>query len=322
MSDPFKNSMTKKFPECFDVDAFAVCFGIDSDQMPDDCRELIDQSDFRYRILNGDERDQTLLTVLKRVDQQKVAVAGKKRIGDWVKGWNENLQSFLESGNEEDLTPKYIRPGLPLRFQGKFIQSADANFESNWYRIYRHWLITTLLQGFDTIFEFGCGSGHNLPALARLTDARHIVGLDWAPPSVNIANRLRKSTGLNIQGRLFNFFEPDFDLVVPANSAFLTIGALEQTGNQFGAFLDFILNKKPNLCVNVEPIVELLDKNNLVDYTSFRCEEARNFLRGYVDAIRTLERQGNATILKLVRSHFGSLMFESFCQVIWRPSGP
>ena len=110
--------------------------------------------------------------------------------------------------------------------------------------------------------------------------------------------------------------------MVPANSAFLTIGALEQTGNQFGAFLDFILNKKPNLCVNVEPIVELLDKNNLVDYTSFRCEEARNFLRGYVDAIRTLERQGNATILKLVRAHFGSQMFESFCQVIWRPSGP
>ena len=313
--------MTNSFPENFDVNAFAVCFGIEPDQMPKDCRALISQSDFRYRVLEGDERDQTLLTVLKRVDEQNVAVAGEKRIGDWERGWGENLQSFLDSGKEEDLTPKYIRPGLPLRFQGKFIQSADTNFEFNWYNIYRHWLATNILQGFDTIFEFGCGSGHNLPALARLTDAKRIVGLDWAAPSVDIANRLGETTGLNIEGHLFNFFEPDYDIEVPPNSIFLTIGALEQTGDRYESFLKFIIKKKPALCVNVEPIVEFLDQDNMVDYSAYRCEVARNFLSGYVEAIETLEQKGQAQIQNIVRSHFGSLMIEAFCQVIWWPSG-
>ena len=199
--------MTKSFPERFDVDAFAVCFGINPDQVPEDCRALIAKSDFRYRVLNGNERDQTVLRVLKRVDKRKVPVASKKRIIDWEKGWDENFQLFVASGNEEDLTPKYIRAGLPLRFKGEFIHSADANFEFNWYKVYRHWLTTTWLQGFDTIFEFGCGSGHNLPALARLTGARQIIGLDWASSSVDIANRLGETTDLNIKGQLFDFFE-------------------------------------------------------------------------------------------------------------------
>ena len=76
------------------------------------------------------------------------------------------------------------------------------------------------------------------------------------------------------------------------------------------------------MCVHVEPIIEFLNQDNLVDYTAYRCSIARNFLNGYIDAIKTLERQGFAEIIKLVRSHFGSLMLESYCQVIWRPSRP
>ena len=127
---------------------------------------------------------------------------------------------------------------------------------------------------------------------------------------------------MNIQGLFFNFFKPNFDLEVPANSVFLTAGALEQTGDQYNAFLEFVIMKKPALCVNVEPIVEFLDQDNLVDYTAYRCGVARNFLSGYIDAIKALEQQGHAEILNLVRSHFGSLMLESYCQVIWRPSKP
>ena len=84
--------MTKTYPKIFDINAFAICFGIDADQMPDDCRALINQSDFRYRVLEGKERDQIVLTVLKRVDRQQVPVSGENRLGDWEKGWGENLQ--------------------------------------------------------------------------------------------------------------------------------------------------------------------------------------------------------------------------------------
>ena len=130
--------MNNSYPLDFGLEAFSVCFGIEPDQIPEDCRTLIEQSDFRYRLLEPAERDETVLKVLRRVDENQVAVAGEKRLEDWERGWGENRNSYLESGKEEDLIPKYIRPGLPLRFKGEFIQSADENFEFNWYSIYRH----------------------------------------------------------------------------------------------------------------------------------------------------------------------------------------
>ena len=314
--------MTDTFPKNFSIKEFANCFGIDPNELPSECHKLINQFNFRYRVLKEKERDQTLLKIFKRVDQKDVNVAGEQRLNDWDKGWNENLQALINNGVEQSLIPKYIRAGLPLRYNGEFIQSADINFEYNWYTVYRQWLATQVLQGFNSIFEFGSGSGHNLPYFARLTDAQQIIGLDWTSASVKIANHLGTTTGLNIMGRPFNFFDPDYNLDVPENSAFITIWALEQTGENYEAFLEFILTKKPALCVNIEPIVEFLDQDNIVDYSAHRCEKARSFLSGYLEALKYLEKEGKADILKIVNPRFGSLMVESYCQIIWRPKRP
>jgi len=311
--------MNKTFPKTFNTKEFSECFGIGPHELPNECDKLIKQFNFCYRILNGKERDHTLLEVFKRIDQKKVNVAGKSRLNDWNKGWNENLQALEHNGKETSLIPKYIRTGLPLRYQGEFIETADVRFEYNWYSVYRQWIATQLLQGFDTIFEFGSGSGHNLPYFARLTDARQIIGLDWSPASVKIATHLGRKTGFNITGRSFDFFDPDYTLDVPENSVFITVWALEQTGENYHAFLDFILDKKPAFCINIEPIVEHLDLNNIVDYSAYRCEKARNFLSGYYATLKCLEDEGKIEIINMVNPHFGSLMVESYCQIVWRP---
>ena len=311
--------MNNTFPKNLGLKEFADCFGIVPKELPDDCQKLIRQFDFRYRVLKGKERDKILLDVIKRIDQKDFKIAGEHRIKDWNKGWNENLQSLMSNGAEKSLIPKYIRAGDPLRFKGEFIQTADMNFEYNWYTIYRQWIATQLLRGFDSIFEFGSGSGHNLPFFARLTDANQVIGLDWASASVKIATHLRKITGLNIFGRQFNFFNPDYQLEVPENSVFVTVWSLEQTGNDYTSFLRFILKKKPALCVNIEPITEFLDCENVVDYSAYRCQKARNFLSGYLGTLKSLEKDGKVKILNITNPRFGSLMVESYCQIIWHP---
>lgn len=311
--------MHNAFPKNLGLKEFSECFGVVPKKLPDDCKKLIREFDFRYRVLRGKERDKILLDVLKRIDQKNVKVAGQHRIKDWDKGWNENLQSFLRDGGEKSLLPKYIRPGYPLRFRGEFIKSADINFEYNWYTVYRQWIAIQLLRGFDSIFEFGSGSGHNLSYFSRLTDANKVIGLDWASASIKIANHLGKITGLNISGRQFDFFNPDYQLEVPENSVFITVWALEQTGSDYKPFLRFILDKKPALCINIEPITEFLDCKNIVEYSAYRCQKARNFLSGYVETLKSLEKDGKVKILNIINPRFGSLMVESYCQITWLP---
>ena len=57
---------------------FARLFGTAVNDIPDDCQKLIAQHNFRYRKLDGGERDQDLLDVLGRVDSNQFSVTGKK----------------------------------------------------------------------------------------------------------------------------------------------------------------------------------------------------------------------------------------------------
>ena len=105
--------VTNIFPKNFSVEEFSKCFGIDPHEMPTECHKLINQFDFRYKVMSNKQRDQTLLKVFKRVDQKNVNVAGKQRLDDWNKGWNENFQALEHNHAETSLIPKYILAGLP-----------------------------------------------------------------------------------------------------------------------------------------------------------------------------------------------------------------
>jgi hypothetical protein len=132
--------------------------------------------------------------------------------------------------------------------------------------------------------------------------------------------------GFNVEGRLFDFFAPermleplkDNQVALPPNSAVLTIGALEQTGLQWGPFLTWLLKQNPALCVHIEPVLEWYG-DGLIDYTAIRAHKARNFWRGFPKALEFLKEQGRIEIIKQKRSYFGSLVLEGYSQIIWRP---
>lgn len=298
---------------------FARLFGTTIDDIPDGCQELIAKMDFRYKTLTGAERDQIILRVLKTIDSDSLSVVGGGRKSVWEKGWAENYQNFLEKDYDiNELVPKYYRPGQILRLYRDYITTYAPNFEFNFFKVFRLWLFKKYFKDAKSIYEFGCGPGHNLIALAEFFPARKIHGLDWSVSSRDLVNKIADVHKYNLTGHLFDMFSPDNTLEITRNSAILTIGALEQLGCDYELFLQFLLKKSPKLCLNVEPLCELYDGNYLLDYLAIKYMQKRKYLMNYLDRLKQLENDGKIEILTTHRMLFGSLYYEGWSFVLWK----
>ena len=208
---------------------------------------------------------------------------------------------------------------MPVRLDREYVIPSDPEFEFRWYTIFRDWLFHNYLRDFRTVYEFGCGSGHNVACLAKTYPGKTVWGLDWAKPSVAIVEKVRSIYGWDVHGQEFDFFNPCADFHLAPDSALLTIGALEQTGTNFEAFLQYVLAESPSLCVHVEPIVEWFDPANLLDYLAIRFLQVRKYMSGFPQRLAQLQREGRIEVLRCHRSFVGSLFVEGYCQLVWRP---
>jgi SAM-dependent methyltransferase len=306
-----------------DEAGFARLLGTTADDIETQCGPLLRGYDFRYRILRDDALKDTVLKVIKTMDESPLSVSGRNRHQDWEKGWGENLQEFQKSkGDLDALVPKYMHKFPMKRLFADYIEPLDRDFEINFYKVYRHYLFKTYLAGYDPVFEFGCGTGYNLAIMARLFPEKSFWGLDWSENAVSIVDALAFSLGLErLRGRLFDYFSPDDSLEIPGNAAVITLNSLEQMGDDYGNFLDFLLRKSPPLCINSEPFVEMYDESDLLDYLAARYHRRRNYLRGYLPALKRLEADGIIEILKEQRVRLGNLFHDGYSLVIWRVAG-
>ncbi|MBI4333163.1 MAG: hypothetical protein HY673_18000 [Chloroflexi bacterium] len=302
------------------LEDFARCFGTTVEEIPNDCREYIARADFRYQRLAGEERDRTILGVLKKIESDTQIIGAPERWAAWERGWQENLRDFSDGGYDlSKLVPKFIRSGQAIRLDGDYVMPLSADFELDCYSVYRLWLFRKYLSGFDSIYEFGCGTGFNLALLAQLFPGKRLYGLDFVPSSVNLVNKLREVYHWNISGHLFDMLHPDESFKVDDNSAICTIGAVEQLASKFEPFLQFLLKRSPSLCLHVEPTIELYDENNLVDYLAMKFHRKRGYTENFLSRLRELEAENRVEILKVKRPFFGSLYMEGYPHIVWRP---
>lgn len=302
---------------------FAKLFGTSVDALPAACLDLIRTYDFRYQRFSGRIEEQLLLDVLTAIDSGTFSTAGPEGKGRWDRGWAENLERLQATGGDlAALVPDYIRPLQAVRFDGQYVMPRDPQFELHWYEVFQAWLFETYFKDADTIYEFGCGSGINLAALAQMYPKKRYIGLDWAPASKGIVDALGARYGWTMEGRVFDFFHPDEGLEIERGALVFTLGALEQTGRRWRAFLDYLLRFEPSLCVNIEPVVEWYTDDTLVDYAAKQFHTTRRYWEGFPAYLHELEQTGRATILKQKRSRFGSLYIEGYSQIIWRPIPP
>jgi cyclopropane fatty-acyl-phospholipid synthase-like methyltransferase len=171
----------------------------------------------------------------------------------------------------------------------------------------------------QTIYEFGCGSGFNLVALAQLYPNKVLHGLDFVSSSVEIVNKLAQLYGWNMAGHLFDMRSPDENLEIAGNSAVVTIGTIEQLAGDFEPFLQFLLRRSPALCIHIEPTIELYDEDNLLDYLAAKFHRKRGYTEGFLPRLQQLADRGQIEIVKIKRLFFGSLLMEGYNVLIWRP---
>lgn len=302
------------------IEDFAMSFGSSPEEFSDSCRKMIEETDFSYRTLEGKDRDLIILDVIKKIETDQQIIGASDRQGVWEKGWEENLNDFIESDyNLSKLVPRFIRPNRTVRLNQDYIEPVNADFELAYLSLFRRWLFENYLSEYDSVYEFGCGTGFNLVELTRLYPEKTLYGMDFVSSSVNLVNRLGEVYGWPIRGYLFDMISPDIRLELDENSAIFTIGAVEQLASRFDAFLEYLLAASPRLCIHVEPTIELYDEHNLVDYLAMKFHKKRGYTENYLTRLRELEGRGLIDILKVKRLYFGSLYMEGYSCLIWKP---
>lgn len=271
-----------------------------------------------YR-LTKEERDATILRVVQRINDPVLTRAGKESKRRWEKGWGEILTKFIRSKyNLDMLVPQYIHDDV-IRYRGDYAIPAVKDFELKWYNQFRKELFNKYLNTTAPVYEFGCGTGYNLVALAKMDLDRDLHGLDWVEASKDILDRVRLEHRYNVHGHVFDMFNPDPAFKIPKGAAMLAIGALEQLGADFEPFLKYVLKQKPSIFVHVDSFIEMYDKT-LFDQLAVMFDLKRNYLRGYLTRLRQLRDQGVIEILEERKSPFGSLYHDGYSVVVWRPA--
>lgn len=306
--------------DILDAADFARLFGATTSAIRAAAGELIDAVDLGFRRIEGAERDKLILQILKRIHASDLKNAGSCRKDDWESGWRENLREFVESGYDlRLLIPKYYKQNVPIRLLGEYVLPAQADFVYRYTEIFRAWLFREYLGPSTSVYEFGCGTGHNLFQLATLWPDKLLFGFDWARSSQDILKTVAQHFGFNLKCGSFDFFAPQEDIRFESGSAVFTLGALEQIGSAHQPYLDFLLGRKPQLCIDVAGIHELYDPDNLVDYLALLYHTRRNYLRDYLTRLRALETSGRIEIVKIHRQRFGNLFDDPYSYIVWRP---
>jgi hypothetical protein len=281
--------------------------------------EMLRDAMLRYAKIDAAGQAALETETMQRIDEG-FTVVGEHRQGIWRDAWQEQLERFEASGFDlKALNPKFVDGSTILRWQGEYVLSLGNQFELRMMEILRDVLFRTYFSDVDSFFEFGSGSAFNVAAYAKLFPQVPACALDWAPAAVRIAELLRERLGMKVRGERFDFFAPSKDLVLGSRAGVFTMCALEQTGDRFGAFLDYLLEQGPRRVVHVEPTVELYDPASSHDRLAIEYHTRRKYLTGLLPALKKLAAEERINLIYSRRLRFGSRFHECFSVHVWEP---
>ena len=287
-------------------------------KIDDTLKKQIEDLDLKYRDLTQEERDSYILHNINILTND-IVVSGKHRINEWESGWEENLNLFKSSKNINDLIPKYHGKNRIVKWMGDVVMPLTENFDYKIHICFVDAIVRHYLNDVTNIFELGCGPAYHLVRLNQYNKKINLYGTDWATSSQKIINSINEILDLNITPINLDFFNPNYEIEIPENTGVYTVASLEQIGEEYKKIVDFIIDKKIKICVHMEPIGEILDDDKLIDYLSIKYFEKRNYLKGYLTYLETLESQGKIEIINKQRIYSGSYFVEGHSLIVWRP---
>ena len=304
--------MKTKFIEIRD---FEKAFG---EKASDFVRSKILSYNFSYENLSSTEKDKLVLSILKKL-KNGLECSGEHRLNAWNNGWGENRDQLKKDLSFESLIPKYFGKLPYVRWKQNFVKPASENFEYNMVQVLQYWLFEKFLSSVGTIYEFGCGTSHNLFRANQTNPKAEIWGLDWATSSQETINFINENLNLHFNSHKFDFFNIDQNFNLNENSGVYTFAALEQVGANHRNFINYLIEQKPSVCLHVEPIAEMIDDENLNDYLSVQYFKARGYLSSFYDYLSDLESKDKIEILMSKPSFIGSQYINGYSIVAWRP---
>ena len=283
-----------------------------------DCKKLIESFNLTYRELTKEERDSVILNIINVVNND-IEYAGKHRLEKWEKGWYENFELLKQTKDINSLIPKYFNKHNIARWKGDFIKCETEYFDYKLHII----LVDAILHKFvgtnySSLYEFGCGPAYHLLRFGKFNPEVNLIGLDWATASQDIIKEIN-DLGINnkITSYNFDYFKPDYNINIAPNSAIFTCASLEQIGENYKEFVDYILAKQPDLCIHFEPEAKMLNEDSLVDKLSILYFNKRKYLKGYLSYLESLQAEGKIEI-HTQRLYGGSYFIEGYPAIIWK----
>ncbi|MEK7377149.1 MAG: class I SAM-dependent methyltransferase [Candidatus Margulisiibacteriota bacterium] len=284
-----------------------------NDKLPRNIRSQIKKYGLKYREVTAKERDESIKRIVDALLDKGLAYSGQHRKKQWEKGWGQNL-------TEGSVIPHYFGKYPFIRVNQRFIRPVSRNFEYNMIGVVLDWVFDRYMKGTKNIYEFGCGTGHNLLRLRKVNPAANLWGLDWVFSSQKIIRKFARTSGdKKLFAYRFDYFNPDHNFVLAHDSIACTIASLEQVGSKYKKFVAYLLKNKPKLCINIEPIAELFDERNLLDYFALEYHKKRRYLDGYLTYLKKLEKQKKIKIHRIQRTCVGSFFNEGYQVVVWSP---
>lgn len=280
-----------------------------------------EDEEIEYIPLDGDELKATITAIEREISVEAFDRCGEPhRREKWEKGWRETLAQAKELGiSDSTLQPGYCHHNV-FRLFNQLIRTEDYQFESKINKIIRRISFKKYLKDFEQIVEFGSGTGTSMRLLAEIFPEKELIATDWTSSSLELINLIAKSNNTHINCQQFDMLIPSNNLPIKRNkAAFLTCHSLEQLGTEYQPFLNFILEKQPGICLHIEPILELYNPSNRLDELAIQYHEKRNYLKGFLSTLKTLEKDGRAEIVKVKRIGFGSRYHEGNTLIVWRP---
>ena len=280
---------------------------------------LLEVCDFRYLPIAGARLDALKNQIRDKIAKDNQRIASPGRAEAWEEGWQAQLEEARTRGFTDDsLVPKFIHHGQAMRICGEYAETLNPRFEADWVRFLRCWFLEKYFGGCEAIWEFGCGTGHNLVAAAEMHPEAKLAGFDFARSAVHLVRQMADARSLPIEAMQFDMLNPNPSLGVPPNTGVFTFGSMEQLGGQVGQMIDWLVQARPKVVVHIEPSEDLYGLSDF-DQLAYRFQTKRGYTATLIAFLRRIAETSEIELLKVQRTGVGSLYLEGYNVIIWRP---
>ncbi len=287
-------------------------FNILYDDLPESIQLQLDKFfPIQYDELNSEQ--------YKEYYELCLEMLNKKLEVDWQDDWFSVLQNLQTNDDnvKSIIRPKWFRESAFVNIQNCLSLTETPYVDWEYQLITRQMLFYTHLKDIENICEFGSGSGTNFYLIHEILQNKNFILSDISVTSLKIIEELKRKLNRNNLTHSNIDIEQDIDLQLPDNTAVITTSVLEQIGDNYKNFINFILKEKPQIVINVEPIVELLDsKNGFDNVMNLYCEK-RKYLTGYLTELEKLEKQKKIKIIMKKRTMVSGTFIENSV-LIWK----